>query len=81
MNPLFEDLYNLVISDYAIEQDFYDVFDSLMIVLYREGKATETEALNHLDEVRNRLQAQKAMEDEEKNAALQDVESLLLEMV
>lgn len=61
-NELFTDLYNLIVSDVAIEQDFFDIFDSLVIVLYREEKDEEQRALNRLTQIRNSLELQKQQE-------------------
>lgn len=65
-NQLFMDLYSLITSDVAIEQDFYDVFDSLIIVLYREEKTEEKSALERLGEVKNRLEAEREKEEAER---------------
>lgn len=61
-NQLFADLYNLVMSEIAIEKDFYDIFDSLMIVLYREEKTEEQNALNRLGDIKRNLELQQARE-------------------
>jgi hypothetical protein len=61
-NQLFENLYLLITSNVAIEQDFYDVFDSLIIVLYREEKAEEKIALERLGNVKNRLETERERE-------------------
>lgn len=61
-NPLFENLYSLITSDVAIEQDFYDIFDSLMIVLYREEKAEEKVVLERLDQIKERLMSEREKE-------------------
>lgn len=77
-DELFTDLYNLIVSDIATEQDFYDVFDSLMIVLYREEKAEEKAALANLGEIKTRLEAVKAKEEEERLQWQHEAESLLV---
>lgn len=77
---IFSDLYNLITSDHAIEQDFYDVFDSLMVVLYREEKTNEKEALDRLGSVKTRLESEKTKEIEESKRGHQEAEELLTEM-
>lgn len=80
-NQLFMDLYSLIISDTAIEQDFYDVFDSLMIVLYREEQVEEKSALARLGEVKNRLEAERARENADRLEGQQEAEKLLVGMM
>lgn len=57
-NQLFENLFSLIMSDTAIEQDFYDIFDSLMIVLYREEKVEEKMAFERLGQIKNHLETE-----------------------
>lgn len=80
-NKLFTDLYALIISDFAIEQDFYDVFDSLMIVLYREEKAEEKVALDRLGEIKDHLEIQRAQEATDKLQGQREAESLLTDIM
>ena len=45
---LFYDIHCLVSSNFAIEQDLYDVFDSLMLALWRREKSGQETALASL---------------------------------
>lgn len=80
-NELFENLYSLIISDFAIEQDFYDVFDSLIIVLYREEKEEEKLALQNLNEIKNRLENVREKEENEKLQWQKEAEELILNIL
>ena len=80
-NALFTDLYRLIISEHAIEQDFYDIFDSLIIVLYREEKAEERMALDQLGDIKNRLQEQRAQEESDRTLGKNEAELLLVDMM
>lgn len=80
-NRLFTDLYSLVTSDVAIEQDFYDIFDSLMIVLYRQEKAAEGVALDRLTAIRDSLELHRQQEAADTIAWKKEAESLLWGML
>lgn len=80
-DQLFTDLYNLVVSNVAIEQDFYDIYDSLTIVLYREEKEEEQKALSRLTQIRNSLELQRQQEEADKIQAKKEAESLLVGMI
>lgn len=80
-NELFTDLYNLIVSEVAIEQDFFDIYDSLTIVLYREEKEDEQKALSRLTEIRNSLELQKQKEAADKLQGQQEAEALLVGMI
>lgn len=77
---LFEDLYQLIVSEYAIEQDFVDIYKSLMIVLYRQEQSDEQAALTKLNEVKTQLQEQKAKEAKEREESLKESENILTGM-
>jgi hypothetical protein len=64
-DSLFEDIYQLVVSENAIEQDFYDIYESLMTVLYREELSEENSARKRLEQIRDTLQIQKECEQRE----------------
>jgi hypothetical protein len=53
------------VSDNAIEQDFYDIYESLMTVLYREELSEENSARKRLEQIRDTLQIQKECEQRE----------------
>ncbi|NRH20761.1 hypothetical protein HOO68_01810 [Candidatus Gracilibacteria bacterium] len=80
-NELFTDLYNLIVSDVAIEQDFFDIFDSLVIVLYREEKDEEQRALNRLTQIRNSLELQKQQEAADNLQGQKEAQELLAGLV
>jgi hypothetical protein len=61
-------LYVLVSSDVAVEQDFFDIFDSLMIVLYQDEMKSEQVAMLRLHEIKDTLVLQKEKEAKEKLA-------------
>jgi hypothetical protein len=61
-------LYVLVSSDVAVEQDFFDIFDSLMIVLYQDEMKSEQLAMLRLHEIKDTLVLQKEKEAKEKLA-------------
>lgn len=77
-NQLFNDLYNLIVSEIAIEQDFFDIYDSLTIVLYREEKEEEQKALSRLTQIRNSLELQKQQETADKIQGQKEAETLLV---
>lgn len=53
-------------SDIATEEDFYDIFDSIIIVLYRDEKVAERAAFDKLGNIKIRLEEQKKKEIAEK---------------
>ncbi len=80
-DTLFTDLYNLIVSDMAVEQDFYDIYDSLTIVLYREQKQEEQKALSRLTEIRDSLEFQKQKEATDMAQGKNEAEALLVGMI
>ncbi len=76
-DSLFEDIYQLVVSDNAIEQDFYDIYESLMTVLYREELSEENSARKRVEQIRDTLQIQKECEQREQEIWKKEAEWLL----
>ena len=76
-DPLFDDIYQLVISINAIEQDFYDIYESLMTVLFREELSEESGAKKRLEQIRDTLQIQKECEQREQEMGKKEAEWLL----
>lgn len=76
-NKLFSDIYKLIKSTQAIEQDFFDIYNSLIIVLHKEDRVAERIAINQLYEIKNNLNDQQQKEETEKLQSKKDVELLL----